>query len=269
MDLTRVARLVVAVRRDNHLRQVDLAKKANVGQGIVSRIERGDFGGMALQTIDRVARELQIDLRLEARWHGGAGDRLVDRDHARLVEMVVATLGRLGWDVLVEFSFNVYGERGSVDVLAFHPGTRSLLIVEVKTRLTDLQAFLASFGRKVRLVPGVVRAERGWDVDAIGRLLVAADSSTNRAIVRRHQATFDTSFSGRAQEVRRWIEAPTGELDAIWFVGRGVGAPAPRPVRVRRTRSRPQIAPQPKIAPDEPPREPAREPTAASRGEDA
>ena len=62
---------------------------------------------------------------------------------------------------MVEYTFNHYGERGSVDVVAYHAGHRALLIVEVKTRLTDLQAFLASFGRKLRVVPALVRDDRG------------------------------------------------------------------------------------------------------------
>ncbi len=227
--------LLVAVRHEKGLRQLDLAKLADVSQTVISRAERGRLDGMTFSVLERIARTLEIDLRLEARWRGGTGDRLIDREHARLVELVVAILRRWGWDVRVEFTFNHFGERGSVDVLAYHPGAHALLIVEVKSRLTDLQAFLASFGRKVRIVPDLARQELDWDATDVGRLLVVTGSSSNRVIVDRHRAIFDVSFPARAADVRHWLRTPTGPVAAVWFV-RSIG---PRTsAHRRRVRSR-------------------------------
>lgn len=39
-------------------------------------------------------------------------------------------------------SFNHYGDRGRYDILAFHPPTGILLVVEVKTGIGDVQATL-------------------------------------------------------------------------------------------------------------------------------
>jgi transcriptional regulator with XRE-family HTH domain len=233
MDSTRVARLFVAVRREKHWRQVDLAKAAKVSQATVSRAERAQHASITLGALERIALALGVDLRLEARWCGGLGDRLVDRRHAALVELVVAMLRSHGWEVVVEYTFNQFGERGSVDVLAFHAASRALLIVEVKTRLADLQAFLASFGRKVRILPRLLRADQGWDPLAIGRLVVVEGSTSNRATVERHRTIFDTAFPGRAAKARAWIRAPSEPMGAIWFVSPDVmartsdGKPAP------------------------------------------
>ena len=218
MDSTRVARLIVAVRQEKRWRQVDLARLARVSQTMVSRAERGRIEGMTVGALERIARALEIDLRLDAWWRGGQGDRLVDRGHAALVEMVVGTLKRHGWETVVEYTFNHYGDRGAVDVLAFHMATRVLLIVEVKTRFTDLQAFLASFGRKMRVVPDLVRSDLGWDSAAAGQVVVAPGTTANRAVVARHPSIFATSFPGRAAQVRRWIRSPDGPIAAIWFV---------------------------------------------------
>jgi len=49
------------------------------------------------------------------------------------VERVLAELRGHGWLVAAEASFNRYGERGSIDVLAFHPADRVVLVVEVKS----------------------------------------------------------------------------------------------------------------------------------------
>ena len=41
-------------------------------------------------------------------------------------------LQSLGWQTRSEVSYSVYGERGSIDVLAWHAPSRTLLVVEVK-----------------------------------------------------------------------------------------------------------------------------------------
>lgn len=132
-----------------------------MSQSTVSRAERGRLDLVSIEQLDAVARVLRVSLYLEARWLDGDADRLVDRDHAALVELVVAMLRRLRWDVVLEYGFNHFGDRGSVDVLGWHGPTGALLIVEVKSRVTDLQATLSAFERKVRIVPGAV-AKGPW-----------------------------------------------------------------------------------------------------------
>ena len=68
--------------------------------------------------------------------------------------VVVRRLRALGWDVAVEVSFSRFGERGSIDVLAFHPARRALLVTEVKSVTPDMQAMLAGLDRKARLGAG-------------------------------------------------------------------------------------------------------------------
>ena len=45
-----------------------------------------------------------------------------------MVRLLVAA----GWEVVPEATFNEFGERGSIDILAFHPKHGALLVVEVK-----------------------------------------------------------------------------------------------------------------------------------------
>jgi transcriptional regulator with XRE-family HTH domain len=211
-------RLIAAVRRHLRLRQADVGHEAGVDQKIVSLLERGKFARVSVDRFRRVCAVLQIEPVLELRWRGGQGDRLIDRDHARIVEAVIADLRRLGWEITPEFTFNVYGERGSVDILAWHPGKRVLLLVEVKTRLTDLQRFLMSMSKKLRLAPGVVAEERGWNRVALGHLVVVLDSRANRATVASHEATFAATFPARTARVRAWLRSPVGDLAGVWFL---------------------------------------------------
>ena len=125
---------------------------------------------------------------------------------------------RLGWEPLPEYTFNVYGERGSVDILAWHPLRRALLVIEVKTRLTDLQQLLMSMSRKVRLVPALVAEERGWVRLALGHLVVMLDTRSNRLTVGRHEGTFAATFPSRTAAVRAWLRSPVGDLAGLWFL---------------------------------------------------
>ena len=123
---------------------------------------------MPVDVLDRVAQAAGASLELVLRWKGEGLDRLLDEQHARLVELVVLRLRALGWDVAVEVSFARAGERGSIDVLAFHPVHRALAIIEVKSVTPDMQAMLGGIDRKGRLASlshenaaGTRRASRG------------------------------------------------------------------------------------------------------------
>ena len=56
--------------------------------------------------------------------------------HAALAEAVVADLVARGWAVRPEVTFSSWGERGSIDLLAYHPALR-LLVIDLKTELVD------------------------------------------------------------------------------------------------------------------------------------
>ena len=185
---------------------------------------------LSFEAVDAVASVLDVTLFIDARWNSGDVDRLIDRVHARLVERVVRALRRDGWEVLVEYGFNHYGDRGSVDVLAWHAESRTLLIVEVKSRLTDLQAMFTSFARKLRIVPGLVLRERDWDARYIGRLVVMPGTSANRTVVASHPETFATLFPERMPSIRTWLRRPDRSMGGVWFVWDVHGVNTKRPV---------------------------------------
>ena len=218
MDDRRVGRLFRAVRQRKDLRQQDVAERAGVSQSVVSDIELGRLELVGLTRVRRVGAVLDITVSLDAWWRGGEADRLLDRAHAALVERVVRILRDGGWEVVPEFTFNHFGDRGSVDVLAWHPLERILLVVEVKSTLTDLQDTLAALSKKLRVVPGVARDQRDWRPRHVATLLVIAGTTANRSIAKRHAATFDAAFPGRSGEARRWLRRPKGSLSAMWFI---------------------------------------------------
>lgn len=239
VDTRRVGRIFRAVRQHLGLRQEDLSAMSGVSQSSVSRVERGIAETMSVADLDRIAQALNVRLSLDAWWRGGDLARLMDAGHAAIVEYVVGLLRAAGWQVIVEYTFNVFGERGSVDIVAWHAERRALLLVEVKSRFTDLQEMLATFARKLRLVPPLLAESEGWRPAVVGRLIVAPGTTANRRVVAAHPSTFDATFPLRSHDARRWLRDPTGPLAAVWFVARAVvdGVQSGGAHRVRRPRA--------------------------------
>jgi transcriptional regulator with XRE-family HTH domain len=227
MDTVRFGRQARALRRRRGWRQIDLAVVARMSRGRVSRIELGHADEMTLVTLDAVARALGARLNLNMTWNGEALDRLLDADHAALVDVVASTLRSVEWEVAIEVSFSIGGERGSIDVLAFHPATRVVLVIEVKSVVADLQATVFTLDRKTRLGLEIARG-RGWRGLAVARILVVADSRTARRRVAEHAATFDAAFPARSVVVKRWLRRPdpSRAFSGLWFLAndRGVSA---------------------------------------------
>jgi transcriptional regulator with XRE-family HTH domain len=167
----RAGRVLRLVRRRRGLTQTEVARRAGVSQQAVSLIERGNADDATLRLIKQVAAPLGITVDLVFKWNGPELDRLIDSRHARVVTALIARLGP-EWEVVVEYSFNHYGDRGSVDVVAWQASTRALAIFEVKSELVGLESVLRPLDVKARVVPIVVARERGWKAVSVGLVLV-------------------------------------------------------------------------------------------------
>ena len=173
---------------------------------------------MTLRIVRDVAAAVGIPLELWPRLPAAEVSRLLDEGHAAIVERVLRVLAGSGWEATAEYTFSHYGERGSVDILAWHAATRTLLIIEIKTQLMDIQDVLSTLDRKVRLVPQLVAAGRGWRPSAIAKLLVVEESAVARRVVRSHAATFHAALPERSRRARSWLAAPSGPFAGIWFL---------------------------------------------------
>lgn len=217
MDVIRFGLGMRALRLRRRLAQRQLTARAGVSRAVIWRIERGHADRVAVHTLEGIATVLgaRIDLRLL--WQGEGLDRLLDARHAALVEHMVALLNAVGWEATSEASFNIRGERGSIDVLGFHPPTGSLLVVEIKSVMPDLQAMLMGLDRKGRLGRDVAR-ERGWHVTSVTRLLVLPNDRTARRRVDSHAATIRSALPARNVDIRRWLRHPVGTMHGVIFV---------------------------------------------------
>ena len=207
MDDLRIGRIVRALRQRLGWTQADLGRKAGVSQQHVSRIERGQLARIALATLRRVGEAVELRLALDATWRGPRLEQLLDFDHARLAQQIKRELERLLWLVEVEVTFSRYGERGSIDLLAYHAASGVLLVIEIKTIVPDLQAMMRSIDVKVRLAAG--EASRfGWQPTAVVSCLVLADGSTNRRRLEQFSAIL-ARFAIRGYQARGWLREPS------------------------------------------------------------
>ena len=217
MDVIRFGLGIRALRHRRGWTQEQLARRARTSRSVIARIERGSADRVAVHTLVRVAAAIDARIDLRLLWQGEGLDRLLDARHAALVELTIRLLTNADWTVAAEVSFSIRGERGSIDVMAFHPTTGSLLVVEVKSVVPDLQAMLSGLDRKRRLAREIAR-QRGWNAASVTRILVLPNDRTARRRVRMAAATLRSALPARTLEVRRWVRNPGTPIEGILFV---------------------------------------------------
>jgi transcriptional regulator with XRE-family HTH domain len=218
VDKQKLGRSIRALRHRLGWRQIDLAARCRMSQAALSRIECGDLGRVSVASLDALVTALGAELDVRIRWRGEELDRLLDATHAAIGESLVMLLTRFGWECAVEVTFWIHGEKGVVDVLAWHPSTGRLLVVEDKSVVPDLQSMLGSLHRKVRLGREIA-AQRGWRVTGVGSALVLTATAANRARAEKFKATLKTALPDDARVMRKWLADPSGrEPAALWFI---------------------------------------------------
>lgn len=193
-----------------------------------------------VRAVRRIGAALDLRLDWDAGYRGTELQRMRDADHARLSEWLVRRLEALGWTTAVERSFNHYGERGRIDILAYHPSTRTLLVIEVKTIIVEVQHLIGGLDVKQRVASGVARS-LGWRPAAIVPMLVLRESTTNRRRLAAHERLL-ARLALRGKQAVSWLRRPSGSPDGtLLFVklpdrsGADVRRAGRQRVRLRRT----------------------------------
>lgn len=195
--------------------QRELARRAGVPQTAISRLERGLRCGLDLERLDRIVAALggRLHITLEAPF---LADRARQRElvHARCIGFTIRHLIGHGW--LADSEVEILGARGPgwIDVLAFHPASGVLLIIEIKTELHDfgrIQRTLDWYERRARSSA----LERGWRVRrTIAAVLFLATEAVDDGL-RDNRELAGQAFPLRAPDLRsivadpRWARAPT------------------------------------------------------------
>jgi DNA-binding XRE family transcriptional regulator len=234
VDDIRVGRVVRMLRRRRRWTQLALASRAGVSQSTVSLIERGQVEAVGLTALRRALRVLEAQAEIGLRWRGGELDRLLDQGHAALVSATLTRLGASGWQGSTEVTYSIYGERGSIDVLAWRPLERALLVVEVKSEITAAEATLRKHDEKVRLARQIVAERFGWQPLTVSRLLVLPESRTSRRRIAAAHGLLAASYPVHGMALRAWLRRPVGEVEALLYLANSDVATGSRRVRPRR-----------------------------------
>jgi hypothetical protein len=193
---------------------------------------------LTVRSVRRIAATLDLRLGWDAGFRGSELARLRDADDARLCEWLARRFESLGWSAGAEVSFNRYGDRGRIDLLAYEPIRRFLLVIAVKTVIADVQDLLGALHVKQRVASGEARL-LGWDPAVVIPMLVVAEGSTNRRRVAAHDRLFARLALGghvAAGWLRRPEARPTGLLvfvklpDGNAIDGRRAGRQRVRPL---------------------------------------
>lgn len=175
---------------------------------LISRIENDRCHNVTAGRLQEVVEQVGGYLRIEVSWHGEQLPRLLDARHAYLQNEMAARLRRWGWRPEPEVSFNHFGDRGRVDILAFHPSSRCLVVTEVKPDIADVQHTLGRLDVKVRLGREIA-ARFDWAPQRIIPMLVLERGTSQRRHVQAHAALFGRFVEGHAAAA--WLRRPAAD----------------------------------------------------------
>jgi transcriptional regulator with XRE-family HTH domain len=207
---------VAGLRRALGWTQKELGRRADVSQSFVSAVENARVGDLTFASATRLLEAMgaQLDVGVSAPF---LGDRERQRDpaHARCTAYVAARLNRSGWETRTEVEIGGDRSRGWIDVLAYDPVSRLLLVIEVKTEIRDLGGIERSLGWYEREAWAAARRSNWRPRQVIGCLLLLA-TEANESRIADNRATLKPGFPIRAALLRQIV---------------GEQMPAPRGVR--------------------------------------
>ena len=239
MNAERIGRIVRMLRVRQRLTQAELAARAGVTRRAVWMVELGRARDQPLRTVEAICNTLGARVELRLQWNGPELDRMLDEHHAALGSSVKRRLERWGWVVRVKVSFSRYGERGRIDLLAWHPRAGIVVVIELKTALVDIQALIGGLDMKARLARHVAQ-QFGWEVRSVVPAVVFAEDRAIRKRLGQFETLFDR-FAVRGRPATSWMRTPDGVVPSglIWFatpVGKAAASRARHRVYGRRRR---------------------------------
>jgi transcriptional regulator with XRE-family HTH domain len=218
MDVRRLGDALRLIRLERGLTQDEVGHVSGTSRFIVGRIESGQAGGIAFGKVRAVASALDVQVDLGLRWHGGDLGRLLNARHAAFHEAMATRLSEAsGWAFEPEVSFSIQGERGVIDILAWHAAARSLLVIELKTEIVDVNDLMTTVDRRRRLASRIA-GERGWHPTSVSVWVAIADSRTNRRRFARHERALRSKLPDDGHRMRAFLTTPGTAVAALSFM---------------------------------------------------
>jgi transcriptional regulator with XRE-family HTH domain len=199
--------------------QRDLAARAQTSQTMVSRIERAKVSTLDALVVERVLTALGIRgaLALNGR-HLDDRRRQRDAVHVRLTGAVARHLERDGWQTATEVLLGDGAPRGWIDLLAFRPADRSLLIEESKTEILDLGALQRSLSFYEREAWAAAR-HLDWRPLRAVVLCAALDSEAVARRLLENRDIVSRTFAAPVLAIAAWLRDPDQAAPRNWALG--------------------------------------------------
>jgi transcriptional regulator with XRE-family HTH domain len=182
------------------LTQQQVADRVGVSRSFIAKVELG-LVDPSLDMVSRIADAIGLQLELSIRppiFPGGP--QLRGPVHSWCSAYADRRLRGLGWSTAREVEVVHGRSHGWIDVLAFDHRTRTLLIIEIKTRFDDLGALERQIGWYERMAWGPARA-RGWRPSRVITCVLALASDEVESVIRTHKDLIAIAFPARAAEL--------------------------------------------------------------------
>jgi transcriptional regulator with XRE-family HTH domain len=209
------AQLCRDARTSLDITQEELAAAVGVSRSEIAGIETAGVNA-TLDVVMRIGEVLGLDLQIVGRRPTVIDPRPSGIVHGRCSAYTGRRFGRHGWSIRREVEVIHGRSHGWIDILAFHPGSATLVIVEIKTRLDDLGAIERQLGWYER-AGREVAATAGWRPVTIVSWLLLLNSEEVERSLRVERDLLRVGFPVRASEMRVVLEGvrPSGS-------GRGI-----------------------------------------------
>jgi transcriptional regulator with XRE-family HTH domain len=212
----RLGELVRDARQLAGWTQAELAHRAAASQSAISRLERGVAGALDVLVVERVLAALGFRASLDI-----DGRHLADRRrqrepvHARMNGFLASNLERRGFRTALEVPVGDPSPRGWIDLLAFRPTDRGLIVDETKGDLPDVGAFqrsLAFYERSAREAANRL----GWSPTRVVVLATMLDSKTIATRLAENRELLGRAFPSPVERLLAWIDDPRAPAPFGW-----------------------------------------------------
>jgi len=205
-----IGKAIHGIRSTLRWSQRELSRRSGVSQSMISAVERSLAGDLTFASASRLLEAMgaRLTIGVDAPYLGSRRAQ-TDPAHARLSGSVARSLVGQGWKVATEVEVGGDRSRGWIDILAYHPATRMLLVIELKTEIHDLGAIDRNLGWYQR--EAVAAARRlGWRPSRIHGSLLLLATTVNDESVRFNRESLARIFPARVNELSGLVRSGVG-----------------------------------------------------------